>query len=762
MKRTLIIDCQSLQSPTLHRGIGKYTVALLHALSSLKKDYDQLVLLFNHTKIDNSDQIELDRVAKKYKKWILPLTKTNYHNHCQYSEFAEENRAIIEREIDNVLSGHEVDFLIMSLFQGEECAVFPGNTKRKMLLMYDLIPLQFPQYYLKDSYGEERPYLSRFKELFKADHFFTISVAVANDLALHLGIPAERITPILGAYIKRKGIIPKKPRCIEGVSNFILMPTGDDFRKNNRRAAIAFDNFNTKVGGYKLVITSFFSKESRKKLSLYCNDLIFSGNVTDAELAWLYEHSAAVLFMSECEGLGMPPIEAVEFGRPVICSDIDVFKEINEDAFYFCDPYSPDSISQTIQAVVLQDERQFKKKKKHYAKILKKYDWDHTARKLLASIPAIVPRKTTRRKKIAVFAPIPSGYSAIGKVVQEQHYQLSEMCDIDYYLEAGVSERAKQAAIRPNYLKYVANTYNPWSLDEVKAGGYDTIVYHIGNSEYHLASMAKAQIYPGTVIIHDTDIHGLYEVARNNGFIDTKRLEAEERLEAVIVDDETYKKGYLASIVNSNHKIVMHSDYAKSQVERVLIHNGTVIRKVNLSTATSYKPYKYKTETKFVIGFAGIIHEAKGLELVAKVSHRQYAEGKGTLVKIFGFSLIDKELESKLGSYENVELVERPSDTRFIHELTGCDVVINFRPNYHGETSLSTLEALRLGKPVVVNKLGWFNELPDELVYKVDGIDRVSEAIARATEDTEALQAKRRNFIKLNFSIAGYLDTVLE
>lgn len=762
MKKVLIIDCQLLQSLALHRGMGKYTIAVLEALSSLQNDYDQLVLLFNDTKIDKGDQKELDKISKKYNQWKLPLARTNYHSHRQYSKFAEKNRAIIEREIADKLSGYEVDFLIMSLFQEAECPVFPGNTTRKMLLIYDLIPLQFPQYYLKDSYGEYL-YLSRFKELFRADHFFTISVTVANDLALHLGVPAERITPILGAYVKRRGITPKKPQCIEGVSNFVLMPTGDDPRKNNRRAAIAFDDFNAKMGGgYKLVITSFFGEKSRKELSLYCNDLVFSGNITEAELAWLYEHSTAVLFTSEYEGLGMPPIEAVEFGRPVICSDIDVFKEISEEAFYFCDPYSSDSISRALQAVVLQDERQFNEKKKHYAKILKEYDWRHTVMRLLADIPAITPREVSKRKKIAIFAPVPSGYSAIGKVVQEQHYQLSETCDIDYYLETGVSEKAKQTAIRPGFLTYVAKTYNPWSLDEARASGYDMIIYHIGNSEYHLASLVKAHIYPGTVILHDTNIRGLYEVARNNGFISTERLEAEERLEAAIVNDDGYTGGYLASIVNSNSKVIVHSDYANTQVTSVLIHNDTIVRKVNLSTATSYRLYRHDAEHDFVIGFAGIIHEAKGLELISKLSHKKYVDGKRTTVKIFGFSLIDKELESKLNSYENVELIERPSDTRFIHELAASDVVINFRPNYHGETSLSTLEALRLGKPVVVNKLGWFNELPDELVYKVNGIEKVSQAAARAASDTEELQAERRNFIKANFSIAGYIAAVLE
>src|SRR5690606_40548765 len=69
--------------------------------------------------------------------------------------------------------------------------------------------------------------------------------------------------------------------------------------------------------------------------------------------------------------------------------------------------------------------------------------------------------------------------------------------------------------------------------------------------------------------------------------------------------------------------------------------------------------------------------------------------------------------------------------------LSSVDAIVNFRPNYNGETSLTVLEALRHGTVPIVRRIGWFDELPDEVVFKVNKESEVIAAIETLTRSEE-------------------------
>ena len=80
-------------------------------------------------------------------------------------------------------------------------------------------------------------------------------------------------------------------------------------------------------------------KRWRAKFSNTRNSVVgCSGSTTsdDDELSFLYDHAAALIFPSYAEGFGLPIVEAARRGRPVICSDIPVFREVGgAGALYF-------------------------------------------------------------------------------------------------------------------------------------------------------------------------------------------------------------------------------------------------------------------------------------------------------------------------------------------------------------------------------------------------------------------------------------------
>lgn len=91
----------------------------------------------------------------------------------------------------------------------------------------------------------------------------------------------------------------------------------------------------------------YFSKRLPKQ-----KNVMMFGPATKDELANLYTHAQALIFPSLMEGFGLPGIEAMAIGTPVVCSDIPVFREIYGDAAVMFDPKNPDDVRQKIQLVL--------------------------------------------------------------------------------------------------------------------------------------------------------------------------------------------------------------------------------------------------------------------------------------------------------------------------------------------------------------------------------------------------------------------------
>lgn len=227
------------------------------------------------------------------------------------------------------MSGEYIDYFILSLMQTGIAPAFPGIAGvHKSLLFYDLIPLMFNKIYLKEERGIQE-YTSKLNE-FKADTYLAISKTVANDLSLYTGIDINRIININGAPIDHSDEITelsiKKP--------FILMPTEMIFARTIVVAIVAFEEFNKKHNNsYRLVVTSTFTHQEKLELQKISKNVVFTGNIEGGQLNYLYMEAEALMFPTEYEGLGLPILEAMEHEKPVLCSNISVFREISPTLF---------------------------------------------------------------------------------------------------------------------------------------------------------------------------------------------------------------------------------------------------------------------------------------------------------------------------------------------------------------------------------------------------------------------------------------------
>lgn len=707
-KHMMLVDVQVLQSEARDRGMGRYTIGLIKELIDSHR-YDRVELLLNKNMPIDEGLYQIIEQSFSGADCVRLSLKTTERSSIESAE--AHNRTQVDNYL-KVRTSEEVDFFIPCPFQEPTVTTFPTST-RNILLFYDLIPYLYHHQYKPVMLYEN--YLKRFRLLMQADGIATISKGVADDLHVFLGIPKEKIFCIDGAPI-RTDHHAKKPEHFDVPEKYVLMPSSDDPRKNNLRAVIAFEEFKSAQSGcdYKLVITSKIHHREREHLAMFSDNLVFTGNLCDAELNWLYKNTDIVFFVPESEGLGLPVLEGVEAGKKVVCSSINVFKEISEDAFCYCDYEDTRSIA---SALIKAADGSYVIDNDEYARIMNYYNWRETAKRFIKGSDKVIKKKGSDRKlKIAIFTPTPDGLSAVGKVVAESHPVLSKYCTVHYYVEQGLYADP----VRPNYLQYIAEGCFPAEEFSVKRyGEYDAVIYHIGNGDYHIRSVLNALYLPGYVVLHDTNIREAYRVLSDQRLIAKQRFKLEEDITKKIGSEAS---SFLATLVNRQLGVITHSEYAKHATNDILHQDGIRVKRVDLALSAPALP-NYSKSNRPVIGLAGIIADIKGIGVIEAIASNPCF--RDCRLKIFGFSHATQETLDRLNSYENLEVTTNLTDFNFQKNISQLDVFVNFRTKYQGETSLSTLEAMRQGVVVVVRDFGWYSELPDKTVIKVSERDEI-------------------------------------
>lgn len=118
----------------------------------------------------------------------------------------------------------------------------------------------------------------------------------------------------------------------------------------------------------------------------------YVGYVSDEELKALYEHAACFVFPSFYEGFGLPPLEAMACGCPVIASESSALPEVFDDAALYCNPHSPEDIANKIQQL-MGDAQLRKKLQEKGIKRAKQFSWNQCAAEVMSVIEEVIFRK---------------------------------------------------------------------------------------------------------------------------------------------------------------------------------------------------------------------------------------------------------------------------------------------------------------------------------------------------------------------------------
>lgn len=112
-------------------------------------------------------------------------------------------------------------------------------------------------------------------------------------------------------------------------------------------------------------------------------NVCFACDVTERQKAWLYRHCAAFLFPSLMEGFGLPPVEAMYFGKPVIVARKTSLPEVCGEAAFYWDEFSPQGMKVVVERALANAEASTSYEDTVRARA-RKYDWELTARSYLS------------------------------------------------------------------------------------------------------------------------------------------------------------------------------------------------------------------------------------------------------------------------------------------------------------------------------------------------------------------------------------------
>lgn len=212
----------------------------------------------------------------------------------------------------------------------------------------------------------------------------TVSQFSKNEIVKYLHVDPAKIEVVYNAVSSELSATSSIDSVDERFTQpYLLAVSSIDPRKNFKMLVDAF--LSSGISTHKLYIiggkaTSF--GEVGLDIS-NSGQVEFLGFVDDALLKQAYKNASLFVYPSLYEGFGIPPIEAMSAGCPVLVSDIDVFHEVNEDAAWYCNPNDKESIIAQIQFILSSENRPLVEQKIKLGKQQsQKYDWQHSANQL--------------------------------------------------------------------------------------------------------------------------------------------------------------------------------------------------------------------------------------------------------------------------------------------------------------------------------------------------------------------------------------------
>jgi glycosyltransferase involved in cell wall biosynthesis len=341
----ILFDCRYVVRSGHHDGISRYSARLVEALSR-RMPVEMLI----------SDAAQLERLPDL--PWHLISSETSLREPW------------VARQL-NPLKPDAVFSPLQTM----------GSTGRRyglVLTLHDLIyhrhrtpPRNLPWYIRAGWWVYHLTFLPQRRALNRPDEVVTVSKATQQLIAEH------RLTtrPVTVVYNAADPIAADPPvRRATGARDLVYMGSFMPY-KNVGTLARALQE----LPGYRLHLLSRIPVGARAGLEALApaGSLVVHDGVTDAEYAAVLENAHALVHASLDEGFGIPLVEAMSVGTPIVVSDIPIFREIGGDAGVYADPRDASAFAAAVRT--LDDDATWLARSAAAREQARLFDWDRSA-----------------------------------------------------------------------------------------------------------------------------------------------------------------------------------------------------------------------------------------------------------------------------------------------------------------------------------------------------------------------------------------------
>ena len=652
------------------------------------------------------------------------------------------------------------------------------NRLRLVVTLFDLIPEVFPHHYLADP-GLRQRYRARLGLVRAADHVLVISDSTAQDAVDLLGLDPERLTnvgaavsPVFAPTSERQAAIAAARLAVPGLDpRFVLFVGGMDFRKNVEGLIAAFAQLPDGLRLTTQLVIACQAGPGERRHYLHMADqigvadrLLITGKVSEETLVRLYQGCELFVFPSLYEGYGLPVVEAMACGAPAITSRSSSLTGLVDDAGLF-DPTDPADLAGAIVRGLSDGPTR--------DRLLRWSDrpsptWDEVADRAAVAYRQVLarPRPSWRRRpRIAVVSPLPPARSGVARYSYRLIAALRRHCDIDAFADGPPWAAGPPRAPTGIPLHHVDR------LQTVEAcvGGYDHVLYCIGNSEYHAGALAAMRRRPGVVLAHDVRLTELYALgAYRDDAVPGGLSAAVDRIYAGRIPRTVTEGGRIAPADADRHGILLAreviglaerflttSEFAagmaggdarpddRSRIQAVPF----AVTEAPAGAATSDEAVRPDAEDALVVSF-GVVNEVKQVAKIVAALPALLATGRNSRLAFVGPASADdltrlREQAARLGVADRVELTDEVDDDTYATWLRRATVAVQLRAVTNGESSAAVGDCLAAGVPTIVTDLGAASELPGNAVVKV-AVDITPSQLASQIDKIMDDPARRR------------------
>jgi glycosyltransferase involved in cell wall biosynthesis len=313
----------------------------------------------------------------------------------------------------------------------------------------------------------------------------------------------------------------------------------------------------------------------------------------------------------------------------------------------------------------------------------------------------------------------------------------------------------------------------------------DVALYHVGNDpDAHGWIVDALYKRPGVVVLHEYVLHHLVAgitIGRRDGrgYLDAMERElgvAGRLLGLGVLDNllpllwETQPERFplAGTILERAQALIVHSSFVGSKA-RAAGYRGRIWRIPHPAWPIEHVGPVDDIAGGPLIGCFGYLNMNKRIPELLEAFAAFRRDRPGARLLLVGAAGerfdVQRRLE-RLGLTEGVTRLDYVPEEGLWSLMAACDALVNLRYPTMGETSGSVIRALSLGKPLIVSDVGWFHELPDDVVLKVPvdeyEIETLHAALGVAVDHGAQLGAAARAYVSRYHDLNGVADAYVE